>query len=331
MVNIDVISGFLGAGKTTLINKLLSEVYSSEKPVLIENEFGDVSIDDMLISDPDVQVKVLSTGCICCTLKGDFVKGLVEVVSKYSPTRIIVEPTGLAEPEDILSACYEACESVPVRVNSFITVVNAANLVPLFNVVGKVFNKQIADAKFILLNRTNFLEPTKLEETISLIREINSKCIIVDEHNCNLDGLGIVTLAEEVFRQNFHDNGNVATHPSSINETVGDGSQSHDRFDGVSSCAYYPEKAFTGNDINELFACFTSGNAGRILRAKGFLRKSDGKFISVQYVYGRGEYTECSYSETPRFVVIGAELNEAELSSQFKRKFTLKRMRVSDG
>ncbi len=139
MIAVDIITGFLGAGKTTLINKLLAEAYAGELPVIIENEFGNVGIDDSLIENPEIQVRLLASGCICCTLISGFVEGLAEVAEKYHPTRIIVEPTGLADPDDVLAACTEAAKRAPLAVRTLITVANADNIIPLLAVGGELF------------------------------------------------------------------------------------------------------------------------------------------------------------------------------------------------
>ena len=197
MIKLDIITGFLGAGKTTLINKLLAEAYIDEKPVLIENEFGEVSIDDSLV-DPEIQVRTLTSGCICCTLSGDFINGIIQVIEQYQPTRIIIEPTGLAEPKDILAACAEAQEQVDVAVNLFITVVDGANFLPLFYVTGDLFKRQISDASLIVLNRSKQLTTNELAETLQLLTELNDAAPILDEDSENLDGLSILAIGETI-------------------------------------------------------------------------------------------------------------------------------------
>jgi len=307
MVDLDIITGFLGAGKTTLINRLLAEAYAGENPILIENEFGDVSIDDSLIEDQKTQVRVLSSGCICCTLKGDFVDGITEVVKQYTPSRIIIEPTGLADPAEILSACEDAGRAVPLRINTFITVVNAENLLPLLAVGVGVFEKQISGANLLVLNRTELLPPDELAETLDTIKRLNPYCVIVDQDRQRLDALSILTLAQDAARPC----------PECGNHNCQHEHAHHHHENGIedaASLAFFPERIFSGEELGELFTAFSGGSYGRILRAKGFLKNSDGTFTHLEYVYGQGELLDCGYAGPPKFVVIGMGLDGAGLS-----------------
>ena len=317
MVKIDVISGFLGAGKTTLINRLLADAYTEEKPVLIENEFGDVSVDDSLIGDPDIQIRVLSSGCVCCTLKGDLILGINEVVREYSPTRIIIEPTGLADPEDVLSVCMEICETLPAQLGAFITIANAENVLPLLDVGGTLFLKQISEAKLLLLNRTNLIDADELNETLKAIQELCPDCIVLEEGDTPMEGLAILALAEEAAARSIAQHqvecGSECHHDHDHDH---DCAHDHDHdhgvkrsFENFTSLSFFPDKIYCAKDIDDLFDSFRSGNAGLILRAKGFLNIGGGKSANVQYVYGRGEVHPTSYSGSPKLVIIGSGLD----------------------
>jgi G3E family GTPase len=305
MVNLDIVTGFLGAGKTTLINRLLAEAYAGEKPVLIENEFGDVSIDDSLIEDQKTQVRTLSSGCICCTLKGDFVDGITGVVQQYAPGRIIIEPTGLADPAEILSACEQAAQAVPLRINALITLANAKNLLPLLAVGVDVYKKQISAANLLVLKKKKILGPDELTETMNTIRELNPNCTLVDQDRQQLDSLSILTLAEDAFGScpvcgDRHDHEHEHHHENGIEE--------------AHSLAFFPQKTFSPEELAGLFTAFSDGNYGRILRAKGFLKNAEGKFAHMEYVYGQGELLDSGYTGPPKFVVIGIGLDETGLS-----------------
>ena len=302
MVNLDIITGFLGAGKTTLINRLLAEAYIGEKPVLIENEFGKVSIDDSLIEDKEVQVRLLTSGCICCTLKGDFVEGIIQVVEQYSPSRIVIEPTGLAVPSDILSICEDAGKKVPVRVNSFLTLANAKNLLRILNAPIELFRKQISEAGILVLNRTKLLSPDELKETMDAIRILNPHCTILDQDHQNLDALSILTLAEDVIKPCVSHN---CQHEHDHTHNV-------EGIENISSLAFFPERQFSIEELTGLFTAFSEGRCGQILRAKGFLG-TEGGFAHLEYVYGRGELLKNAYAGPPRFVVIGTGLDENTL------------------
>jgi len=303
VVNLDIITGFLGAGKTTLINRLLAEAYIGEKPVLIENEFGKVSIDDSLIEDKEVQVRLLTSGCICCTLKGDFVEGIIQVVEQYSPSRIVIEPTGLAVPSDILSICEDAGKKVPVRVNSFLTLANAKNLLRILNAPIELFRKQISEAGILVLNRTKLLSPDELKETMDAIRILNPHCTILDQDHQNLDALSILTLAEDVIKPCVSHN---CQHEHDHTHNV-------EGIENISSLAFFPGKLFSLKEMTGLFTAFSEGHCGQILRAKGFLKTDDG-YAHLEYVYGQGELLDTTYDSLSKFVVIGIGLDKNALS-----------------
>jgi G3E family GTPase len=305
MVNLDIVTGFLGAGKTTLINRMLAEAYTGEKPVLIENEFGEVGIDDSLIEDPQVQVRLLSSGCICCSLKGDFVEGISQVVEQLAPSRIIIEPTGLADPSDVLSACAEAGKAVQVRVNAFITIVNAKNFLPLLSAGGEIYKKQISMASMLVLNRTKQLRPDKFAESMDELRRINPNGLILDEDSMHPDALTILTLAEGT------------TAPCA---DCGSHGCQHDHaheiksLENISSLSFFPKKLFSKDELTGLFEVFAKGSGEQILRAKGFLKKAEGGYAHLEYVYGQGELFDSAYSGPPKFVVIGYKLNKTALT-----------------
>jgi G3E family GTPase len=319
MVKLDIIAGFLGAGKTTLINKLLAEVYTGEKPILIENEFGSVSIDDNLIEDPKVQVRVLASGCICCTLKGDFVHGVVKV-EEFQPSCILIEPTGLANPADILTACDEVGKTAPLQVNAFVTVANAKTILPLLKISGKLFETQITGARLLLLNRTEKLEPEKLAETKKMIGRLNPDCILMDQDDIEANPLAIMTLAEEAVQRRRKDEQHSYGHDHE-HDHGHDHEYYHDHEHGgvtgardAASLSFFPEKVFSDEELKKLFVAFSSGDYGLIFRAKGFLKKEGGGFAHLEYVYGQGEQFDSAYSGEPKFVVIGVKLDKPALS-----------------
>ena len=307
IVKLDIISGFLGAGKTTFINKLLSEVYTEDKPILLENEFGDVGIDDSLIDDPNIQIRLFSSGCICCTIKGNFVEGITEIIEQYNPMRIIIEPTGLADPDEIMSACEEASRKVDLEINSFITIANSANLLSLLTLGGEVFKKQIIKANPILLNRTHLLSSDKLIETINRIRSLNSECVIIEQGEKDLDTLSIITLAEETIKQHSRcDEHHICHHEHEHEHEL------KPSFEDIISLAFYPEKTFTPDELDRIIKVF-SEELKHVLRAKGFLKTHNG-YVRFQYVYGQGEYVTCIYNSSPKFVIIGRNLEKLLLN-----------------
>ena len=171
MTKVDIISGFLGAGKTTLIKKLLSEVFAGEKLVLIENEFGEVSVDGGFLRESGVEVSELSSGCICCTLVGDFTEALGKVYEQYKPSRILIEPSGVAKLSDVIAAVGDAVKAVPaLELNSFVTVVDAAKAKSYMKNITEFYNNQIQSAGSIIMYRTHKLRQEKLMTMVSLLR-----------------------------------------------------------------------------------------------------------------------------------------------------------------
>ena len=168
MTKIDIISGFLGAGKTTLIKRLLSEALRGEQVVLIENEFGEIGIDGGFLKDADVQITEMNSGCICCTLVGDFGKALKEVIETYHPDRIIIEPSGVGKLSDVIAAVQNIAEKQPVSLNSFVTVADAQKAKMYIKNFGEFFLNQIEYAGAILLSRTQFVKDDRLEQVVSM-------------------------------------------------------------------------------------------------------------------------------------------------------------------
>ncbi len=179
MTKIDIISGFLGAGKTTLIKKLLAEAFSGEKLVLIENEFGEIGIDGGFLKDAGVQITEMNSGCICCSLVGDFGKALAEVLDKFSPDRIIIEPSGVGKLSDVIKAVEGVESSVTIKLNSFTAVVDAKKSKMYMKNFGEFFNNQVEYAGTIILSRTQDMKQEKLEECVRQLREHNAAATII--------------------------------------------------------------------------------------------------------------------------------------------------------
>ena len=303
MVKVDIITGFLGAGKTTLLNKLLGECWQGERPVVIENEFGNVSIDTALIARPDLQVKTIASGCICCTLKVGFVQGVMEVVQAYHPTRIVVEPTGLADLEDLLAACALAAERVPLVVNSLITVVNAKTLPALLSAGGSFFRRQIAEARIVVLSRIQECTPEQRKSAETLIRDRNPHCPIVAEEWSALDSLALTAAAEEA-----------AVHDAARQECHVHHYHHHDA-EAFTALPFYPCRRFAQEELQMLLQRLGDGSLGRVFRAKGFLTLTDGTRVLAEYTYGQSAQTVTTSPVSDRFVVIGQNLAESALRS----------------
>ena len=198
MTKIDIISGFLGAGKTTLIKKLIKEALGGEKVVLIENEFGEIGIDGGFLKEAGIEITEMNSGCICCTLVGDFGAALRDVITKYSPDRIIIEPSGVGKLSDVIKAVADVKKDFEdVELNSFITVADAGKTTMYMKNFGEFFNDQIENANTIVLSRTAKTPESKLEKAVAAIKEHNDKAVIITTDWDSLTGKQILDTMEK--------------------------------------------------------------------------------------------------------------------------------------
>ena len=208
MVKIDIISGFLGAGKTTLIKKLLKEAFEGEQVVLIENEFGEIGIDGGFLKDAGIEIREMNSGCICCSLVGDFGASLKEVVEKYHPDRILIEPSGVGKLSDVIKAVQGVEADVDIQLNSYTTVVDAKKCKMYMRNFGEFFDNQVQYAGAIIMSRTDIVDEKKAMESMELLRSINEKAAIITTPIEKLDGKKIlevmehpVSLADELLKE----------------------------------------------------------------------------------------------------------------------------------
>ena len=197
MAKIDIISGFLGAGKTTFIKKLLQEAISGEQVVLIENEFGEIGIDGGFLKDSGIEIREMNSGCICCSLVGDFGKSLSEVLTKYKPDRIIIEPSGVGKLSDVMKAVIDVSADMDVALNSAVTIVDAAKCKMYMKNFGEFFNNQIENAGTVVLSRTDITDTAKIQKDVEMIREKNPKAAIVTTPLAELGGSQLLEIIEK--------------------------------------------------------------------------------------------------------------------------------------
>ncbi len=353
MTKIDIISGFLGAGKTTLIKKIISEGYVGEKIVLIENEFGEIGIDGGFLKDAGIEINEMNSGCICCSLVGDFETALKDVVSKYSPDRIIIEPSGVGKLSDVIKAVEAVTASSDLSLNAYVTVVDTLKCKMYMKNFGEFFNNQIENAKTIILSRTANQSQDKLEATVALIREHNVEANIITTDWAEIDGKTIVSameqisLVEEMLKEaqeeyccghdhhdheHHHEDGEPCScghdhhdheHHHEDGEPCSCGHDHHDHEhhhaeDVFSSWGQETPKKYTREDIKDILVELTNTNAyGVILRAKGMLPAEDGTWTYFDMVPGEYEIREGSPDYTGKICVIGSELREDELAKLF--------------
>ena len=197
MTKIDIISGFLGAGKTTLIKKLLQEALNGQKVVLIENEFGEIGIDGGFLKDAGIQITEMNSGCICCSLVGDFGAALKKVVEQYNPDRIIIEPSGVGKLSDVIAAVMNVAGEIDLDLNSFVTVADATKCKMYMKNFGEFYNNQVESANTIILSRTQGMKEEKLAQAVSMIQEKNAKAKIITTPWDELTGEQILAVMEQ--------------------------------------------------------------------------------------------------------------------------------------
>ena len=197
MTKVDIISGFLGAGKTTFIRKMIEEVFQGQKIVLIENEFGEVGIDGGFLKDSGIEITEMNSGCICCTLVGDFDKNLREVLDKYEPERVIIEPSGVGKLSDVMKSVIDIERELDIKLNALVTVVNAKKAMKQMKAFGEFFNNQIEFATTVVLSRTQSATPEQLELCVKQIQALNEKAAVITTPWDQISGDAILKVIEQ--------------------------------------------------------------------------------------------------------------------------------------
>ena len=339
MTKIDIISGFLGAGKTTLIKKLLSEALKGEQVVLIENEFGEIGIDGGFLKDSGIEIREMNSGCICCSLVGDFGTSLKEVVTKYDPDRILIEPSGVGKLSDVIKAVQGVQDEVDIKLNSYTTVVDAKKCKMYMKNFGEFFDNQIQYAGAIIMSRTDIASEKKVQESLELLRSLNKDAAIITTPIENLDGKKLVEvmehpvsleqemLEEEHEHHHHHDGECGCGHDHEEHEH-------HHHHDGECGCGHdhhhhHADEVFTswGRETIKKYtreglekileALSESDKYGIILRAKGMLPAEDGTWIYFDMVPEETEIREGAPEYTGRLCVIGSKLDEHALEELF--------------
>ena len=339
MVKIDIISGFLGAGKTTLIKKLLKDGFQGEQVVLIENEFGEIGIDGGFLKEAGIQIREMNSGCICCSLVGDFGTSLKEVVTKYDPDRILIEPSGVGKLSDVIKAVQGVQDEVDIKLNSYTTVVDAKKCKMYMKNFGEFFDNQIQYAGAIIMSRTDIASEKKVQESLELLRSLNKDAAIITTPIENLDGNKLVDvmehpvsleqemLEEEHEHHHHHDGECGCGHDHEEHEH-------HHHHDGECGCGHdhhhhHADEVFTswGRETIKKYtreglekileALSESDKYGIILRAKGMLPAEDGTWIYFDMVPEETEIREGAPEYTGRLCVIGSKLDEHALEELF--------------
>ena len=377
MTKIDIISGFLGAGKTTLIKKLIREAYTGEKVVLIENEFGEIGIDGGFLKDAGVQINELNSGCICCSLVGDFRAALSKVITEMQPDRIVIEPSGVGKLSDVIRAVQGASADGAV-LNGFTTVADVNKCKMYIKNFGEFYNDQVRNAGCIVLSHTGHASDAKIAECVALLREQNPGAVIVTTDWDALSGADLLeamerkdTLQAELERlaaEAHHDEDAHEHHHHHHHDHDEEETEDHHHHDGECCCGHHHDddddehehhhhdeddddacdcgcgghhhhhhhdadevftsfgqettKKFTEEEIRNICNLFDedSDTYGMILRAKGIVEGTDGRWIHFDYVPGECDVRHGSAGIIGRLCVIGSNLNEPALSELFFAK-----------
>ncbi|MCQ4925341.1 GTP-binding protein [Tissierella carlieri] len=310
-IKIDIISGFLGAGKTTLIKEMISQKLYNEKVVIIENEFGEVGIDGELIRESGLEIKEINSGCICCSLTQDFEKSIEEIIEKINPGRIIIEPSGVGKLSEIIKACKSERLEDLIQVNMLITVVDVERFCLYISNFGEFFEDQIKNAKTILLSRTNNTGKEEIELVTREIQKINSRGNIVSTPWQELKLNTIISLAE---KNTISPINKKVKNIRVVKEKVKK-SNSHKVFQ---SWGLETPRIFTKNKIEDIVRKFDiSKEYGNILRAKGIVEIQDNRWIQFNYVPGDIQITEVSPNYNGKVSIIGTGLNKNKLNKIF--------------
>ena len=329
MTKIDIVSGFLGAGKTTLIKKLLKEALQGEQVVLIENEFGEIGIDGGFLKEAGVEITEMNSGCICCSLVGDFASALKQVLDQYHPDRILIEPSGVGKLSDVMRAVEGATGEAGVHLNSAVAVVDAKKCKTYLKNFGEFFENQIEHAGTIILSRTGEMSEEKINQCIGLIRQHNEKAAIITTPWDELDGKKIMEaiegakdleaeLLKAVMEEHDHEHHH---HDHDGHCCCGhDHGHGHHHADEVfTSWGMETPDKYTKEELqNMLDALEDKEKYGFILRAKGMLPSETG-FIHFDYVPGESEIRDGSAEYTGKICVIGSELKEDALKELFSK------------
>lgn len=332
MVKIDIISGFLGAGKTTLIKKLLKEGFQNEQVVLIENEFGEIGIDGGFLKEAGIEIREMNSGCICCSLVGDFGASLKEVVEKYNPDRIIIEPSGVGKLSDVIKAVQGVQKEVDIALNSYTTVVDAKKCRMYMRNFGEFFNNQVEYAGAIIMSRTDIVDEKKAQEAMELLRSINKKAAIITTPIEKLSGEKLVevmehpvSLEEEMMEEevcpecgHVHEHHHEHHHHDEHECGCGYDHHHHHADEVFTSWGKETIRKYTKEELTGILDSLSgSEEYGVILRAKGMLPCEDGTWIYFDMVPEETEIREGAPEYTGRLCVIGSKLNEEKLAQLF--------------
>ena len=346
MTKIDIFSGFLGAGKTTLIKKLIGEAFQGEKLVLIENEFGEIGIDGGFLKDAGVQITEMNSGCICCSLVGDFSQALKTLVHQYAPDRILIEPSGVGKLSDVTKAVANVADELDLQLNSFTTVADVNKVKMYMKNFGEFYNDQIEHASAIILSRTGSADEAKVAKAVELLRQKNPGAVVVTtawdqltgaqlrqamEGHSDLVADLLAEAREKLHHEHHYDEHGVCScghhhgehehheheHHHDHGCSCGHDHHDHHHADEVfTSWGRETARKYTRQELEEALQALDEGKFGQVLRAKGILPGQE-QWFYFDYVPGEAEVRTGGADVTGRLCVIGSGLDEDALARLF--------------
>lgn len=345
MTKVDIISGFLGAGKTTFIKLLIENVFAGEKLVLIENEFGEIGIDGGFLKDAGIEITEMNSGCICCTLVGDFSRALQKVIEEYHPDRVLIEPSGVGKLSDVARAVERVKKEAEIEIDGRITIVDGKKAKMYLENFGEFYRDQVAYADTIVMSRTQLMEAHKIEECVKVLREENKEAAIIStpwdklsseaiEHAFSSDSQleGIFEEEECPVCGHHHHHEEECHHGHHHEEEC---YHEHHHEEGACGCGHEHHhhhhadevftswgqetvKTFTKEQIEGILKKLSEDTAyGMVLRAKGMVAGADGQWIYFDMVPEEYEVRDGAPEFTGRICVIGSKLAEDKLAELF--------------
>lgn len=338
MTKIDIFSGFLGAGKTTLIKKLIKESFAGQKVVLIENEFGEIGIDGGFLKESGIQINELNAGCICCSLVGDFRAALQQVVEQYHPDRIVIEPSGVGKLSDVTRAVEGVAEHLDVQLSSFVTVADVNKVKMYMKNFGEFYDDQISHASCIILSRTQNATEEKIAAAVAMLREKNPTATIVttawdaltgeqilkamstkDDFKAELIAMAAKANEEHAHEDEEEEHEHHHHHDHDEHCCCGHHHHhhGHDADEVFTSWGVETAKKFSKADIEHALTELDTGNYGMILRSKGIVDGGADGWLEFDYVPGEWEVRARGADVGGKLVVIGSKLDEKAIAALF--------------
>ena len=334
MTKVDIISGFLGAGKTTFIKKLIDKVYIGEKLVLIENEFGEIGIDGGFLKDAGIEITEMNSGCICCTLVGDFSEALQKVLDEYKPDRVIIEPSGVGKLSDVAKAIEDVKRVADIEISAKIAVVDGKKAKTYLKNFGEFFENQVEHATTIVVSRTQLMKDEKIEECIHLLREKNSEASIITTPWEQLSKEAILHALEqhdeakelmEEMHEHHHDDGECSCgcnhhhhHHDHCHHDEHHHHHHHHADEVFTSWGKETVHKYTEEELDFIVKSLSETEGyGTVLRAKGIVAMADGSWKQFDLVPEEAEIRDGQADYTGRICVIGTDIKEDELVKLF--------------